>query len=219
MTKRWHVVPCALSALLSLACATNIAVDSAANIGSSRLPGYIRGDADTKAERVIVFVHGIFGDGRTTWTNTTTGAYFPELLTADDAFAGASIWVHDFPSPKVAPSYSIDELADHLRRHLSHDNVLRNHRDVVFVAHSMGGLVVRAFLLKYRDLLAPGRVPILYFFSTPTTGADIASYTRLLSTNPQLGDMRKMLTNRSGVLATYDAQWSSSEYMRATRTF
>jgi hypothetical protein len=83
----------------------------------------------------------------------------------------------------------------------------------------MGGLVVRAYLLKYRDELPPDRVPMLYFFSTPTTGAEIASLLRFLSKNPQLGDMRKMATGESGVLATWDAQWSSSQYAQRVKSY
>lgn len=199
-------------------CATSATITPVAAAGT-HLPGYIKGSANSAADRVIVFVHGVFGDGERTWTNDVTHAYFPRLVADDQVFAGADVWVDDYPTPHLSASYSIDELADHLRRHLRRDNVVTNHRQVIFVAHSMGGLVVRAYLLKYRDELPPDRVPMLYFYSTPTTGAEIASLVRLLSKNPQLGDMRKMATGKSGVLATWDAQWNSSQYSQQVKSY
>ncbi|MEO8383250.1 MAG: alpha/beta fold hydrolase [Acidobacteriota bacterium] len=178
-----------------------------------QLPGYIRGSKELRADRVIVFIHGVIGDGTSTWTNTTTGAYFPALVSDDHTFDGVDIWAHEFDSPKLRRSYTIDELADHLRKYLNNDNVIANHRQVVFVCHSLGGLIARAYLLKYRDL-SPDRVPMIYFFSTPTTGSDLANITRVISANPQLTDMRKMTTDDPGVLGVWEAQWTSSDYAR-----
>ena len=57
-------------------------------------------------------------------------------------------------------------------------------REVMFVAHSMGGLVVWQLLLKYQGL-AP-KVPMIYFFATPTTGSELAALAKLAPTlNPQ----------------------------------
>jgi pimeloyl-ACP methyl ester carboxylesterase len=189
-----------------------------AEAAAYRLPGYIRGSKEAHSDRVIVFIHGVFGDGISTWTNATTGAYFPALIRDDPTFDGVDIWVHQFETPKLRRSYTIDELADHLRTYLNNDNVITNHRQVIFVCHSLGGLVARAYLLKYRDL-TPDRVPMLYFFSTPTTGSDLANIARLISANPQLTEMRKMTTVDAGVLGVWEAQWSSSSYNQTTRSY
>jgi pimeloyl-ACP methyl ester carboxylesterase len=170
------------------------------------------GDRDKPARRVIVFIHGIFGDGTSTWTNPDNGAYFPALVKDDPAFAGVDIWVHDFPSPLLHRTYTVDELADHLRKYLNNDNVVSNHQELVFVCHSMGGLVARAYLLKYRNDVPPDRVRMLYFFSTPTTGSDLANLGSLISSNPQLADMRKLTTYDPHTLGIWESQWSSSPY-------
>jgi pimeloyl-ACP methyl ester carboxylesterase len=182
------------------------------------LPGYVRGGKDSHAQRVIIFIHGIFGDGTSTWTNATNGAYFPALVRDDKSFNGVDIWVHEFDSPKLRRSNTIDELADHLRKYLNNDNVIANHQELIFVCHSMGGLVARAYLLKYRDV-APERVRMMYFFSTPTTGSDLANLAHLISSNPQLADMRKMTTDDAGVLGVWEAQWSSSPFAQHTLSY
>lgn len=182
-------------------------------------PGYVRGDRDTRAKRVIIFVHGVIGNGTSTWTNQSTGAYFPALVASDGAFASVDVWVHEFDTPKFRQSYTIDELADHLRRYLNNDNVITNHDEVIFVAHSMGGLIARAYLLKYQREVSPAKVRMLYFFSTPSTGSDVASLGSLLSKNPQLADMRKMTTDDAGVLGVWEAQWTSSPYAQGTLSY
>ncbi len=52
----------------------------------------------------------------------------------------------------------------------------------------MGGLVARAYLLKYPKVAE--RVSFMYFFSTPTTGSQLASLATLASSNPQLANMK-----------------------------
>src|SRR5258705_9685610 len=61
---------------------------------------YIRNEE--KSKTVIVFVHGWTGDAVQTWTNPKTGAYWPELLRTDPAFAGINIFVLEYPAAKPA---------------------------------------------------------------------------------------------------------------------
>jgi hypothetical protein len=66
------------------------------------------------ADSVIVFVHGLREDGKTTWTNTYTNAYWPALLTHDHTFDNSDIFVYSYPTGLWA-TLSIDELADNMR--------------------------------------------------------------------------------------------------------
>src|SRR5262245_10914450 len=101
---------------------------------------YVRRDASKSI--AIVFVHGVLGDSVSTWTNGSTKAYWPTLLANDSAFNGASVYVFQYPSPKVGMAYSINELAEVMRRRLVADGVFE-HREIIFLSHSMGGLVTR----------------------------------------------------------------------------
>lgn len=181
-------------------------------------PGYVRGSNSTKAQRVIVFVHGIFGNGTGTWTNDATDAYFPALVRDDPAFAGTDIWVYEYPSPKCAASYNIDQIPDDLHRRLTNDNVISNHREVIFVAHSMGGIVVRDYLLRNPSGLTPDRVSLLYFYSTPTLGSQVANIARHFCPSQQLNAMRTLATRASSELAIFENHWQNSAF-RTTPTF
>jgi triacylglycerol esterase/lipase EstA (alpha/beta hydrolase family) len=107
---------------------------------------------------VIVFVHGIFGNGQDTWTNGS--AYWPSLLKSDSTFDGADIFVDSYPTTSWA-TLSIDELAENMRLQFNANGVAKYQR-IVLLAHSMGGLVTRAYLLKNREV-SP-RVLFIYFF-------------------------------------------------------
>jgi triacylglycerol esterase/lipase EstA (alpha/beta hydrolase family) len=132
------------------------------------------------ADTVIVFVHGMMGDGVSTWTNPKTNAYWPEMLTKDPAFDGSDVYVYSYGSGFWA-TMSIDELAENMRADLSAHGV-SNYKKIIFLSHSMGGLITRAYLLKNKDTAA--RTLFTYFFSTPTTGSQIASLLRFLAGGP-----------------------------------
>ena len=181
-------------------------------------PGYLRGSRTTSAQRVIIFVHGIFGNGTQTWTNETTGAYFPALVRDDPAFTGTDIWVYEYPSPKCAASYNIDQIPDDLHRRLTNDNVITNHREIIFLAHSMGGIIVRDYLLRNPARLTPERIPLLYFYSTPTLGAQVANITRHFCPSQQLNALRTLETRASSELAIFENHWQNSQF-RTIPTF
>src|SRR4051812_12794975 len=61
---------------------------------------------------LIVFVHGVIGDGQSTWTKGT--AYWPTLLSSDAVFDGADIFVYSYPTALWA-TLSPDELAENMR--------------------------------------------------------------------------------------------------------
>jgi pimeloyl-ACP methyl ester carboxylesterase len=161
--------------------ATNVA-PSSPPFSSESPGGYLRGP---ERQRVIVFVNGIFGDAVSTWKNDD-GAYWPTMIAADPAFDEADIYVHSFQSPKLARAQQIIDLASRLRALLTVDRVF-GHKQIVFLAHSMGGLVTRAMIVKERP--PASKIPMIYFFATPSAGADVAAIASHLSENPQLKDM------------------------------
>lgn len=163
---------------------------------------------------VVIFVHGVLGDVTDTWTHPRTKSYWPKLLTEDKDFDGTNIFVVDYPSPALGKSLSIDELADSMRISLESHGVL-NHAELVFVTHSMGGLVTRAYLLRSRDVAK--RVRFLYFFGTPTTGASLASMSRLASKNPQFAKMARMTSD--SYLADVQRNWLSSPDLASLPSF
>jgi pimeloyl-ACP methyl ester carboxylesterase len=153
---------------------------------------------------VIVFVHGVMGDGLSSWTNGTT--YWPALLTTDSTFDGADIFVYSYPTSFWA-TLTIDELAENMRATLV-SNGVTNYRKIVFLSHSMGGLITRVFLLKNRSIAE--NTLLAYFLSTPTTGSQLASIARYATTNPQIYQLRTM--NAEDYLADLVRGWLSAGF-------
>jgi hypothetical protein len=174
--------------------------------------GYCRRVSANKI--AIVFVNGVLGDYWTTWTGTSGKSYWPAMLASDPTFANANIYVHKFVSPKLDTAQKVEELATRLGDYLDTDRVIQDHSQVVFVSHSMGGLIVRALLLQRR--FAPGKVPFIYFFGTPSAGANLANVGALVSSNEQFRDMLLFSNSSGSYVEQLAGRWLSSSQDTAT---
>jgi pimeloyl-ACP methyl ester carboxylesterase len=174
-----------------------------ASAGADAEARYIRKESSNT--QTIIFVHGVMGESTATWTNPASKAFWPELLEGDKDFDRANILVVDFPSPAIGTSFSIDELAENLRLTLESKDI-GNQSELIFIAHSMGGLVTRAFLEKYRDMAS--KVKLLYFLATPTTGSFAASIAKIASQNPQFAKIVPMTSD--SYLADLQRTWLAS---------
>ena len=157
-----------------------------------------------RADTVIVFVHGVLGDSVSTWTNGRT--YWPDLLTRDDTFAGTDIYVYQYPTG-VNATLSVDETSEHMRLLMDTSGV-SSHRRIIFLAHSMGGLITRAYLLKNRRVA--DQTAFLYFFSTPTTGSEVASLAAVILRTPAIRNMQ--ILQPAGYLADLQRQWLAARF-------
>lgn len=160
----------------------------------------------SEAKRLIIFVHGFIGDARETWLHDRTSSYWPELITTDEAFSDADIATYRYETSLFEQSFSIDEIADNLRLRLNAAKIPEKYDEVVFLTHSMGGLVTRAFALKFRDLL---NIRAIYFFATPTNGADLANLASLVPNSKQAEGLKNL--QESLYLQSQSSQWLASE--------
>lgn len=143
-----------------------------------------RADAHDTA---VIFVHGILGDVRSTFTSRS-GVFWPDLLKTDPLFKDANIYTYGFDSKLWEKGLRIKQLAAEMHVAMTAHQIVNRHRRIVFVCHSMGGLVVRAFLTTYRDELLE-KLAFLYFFGTPSSGSAIATIGRHLFPNSHLAEM------------------------------
>jgi pimeloyl-ACP methyl ester carboxylesterase len=169
--------------------------------GSNAQIPWVRRQGNATAKGVIVFVHGVLGDAKSTWSNGQ--AYWPSLLTRDHAFDGQDIYVYQYPAPKFGYSFTVDEVAENLRLKLTNEGVMSYQR-MSFVSHSMGGIVTRAFILKYQNLVVP-KIRLLYFFATPTSGSPYATLASWVTKNAQFKDIYPMKSD--SYLAPLERNW------------
>ncbi|MGI4757370.1 MAG: esterase/lipase family protein [Janthinobacterium lividum] len=146
--------------------------------------------ASTLRPRVIVFVHGLHGDHES-W-RAANGAYWPDLVRSDPRFAYSDVDVAEYPSPASNGKMSSVQLAETLWNRLRQDHVW-DHREVVFVAHSLGGILVEEMLLRH-PAEAP-RVKFIVSYGTPHEGSTVARIAALYDKDPLLNDLSDASSN------------------------
>jgi pimeloyl-ACP methyl ester carboxylesterase len=156
--------------------------------------------ADTLKPRVIVFVHGLHG-GPDTW-RAANGAYWPQLIQTDPHFRSSDVVVAEYPSPSSHGQYSTVQLSEVLYQNLQHQHVW-DHREVVFIAHSLGGLLTEEMLLNHPADAA--RVPFIVSYATPHEGSFVASLAKIYDSDPLLTDLRD--SNDNSFLIDLEQKW------------
>ena len=177
--------------------------------------GYVTGGSHNKLT-AVVFVHGIFGTKDDTWLSADHNATFPQLLATDPALREkVDVFAFEYFTPKFGAAPSIVDLAEQLRGDLDDHRVFEDHQKVAFLAHSMGGLVVREYLLNHQDRIQ--KVPLIFFYATPTNGAEMARVGQLVSANPQLRGMVPIEGN--DLLQAIQSGWMDSGQAKSIASY
>ncbi|WP_125677076.1 tetratricopeptide repeat protein [Amycolatopsis sp. WAC 04182] len=127
----------------------------------------------------VVFVHGLDGDSRKSWSAKRKSTFWPEWLGRD--IEGLAVWSLGYAAASsrwLGHAMPIQDRAINLLAHLESHGV--GQRPLCFVTHSMGGLVVKEMLLHAAD----GRADYtefatatrgVVFLATPHTGSDVVT--------------------------------------------
>lgn len=102
----------------------------------------------------VLFVHGI---------NGSPANFQPLIERLDRRYFQA--WVYAYPS-----GVRLEQVADHLNQTMAKLQLRHHHDRFLVVAHSMGGLVARGFLLRHAATADAKRVPLFVSMSTPWAG-------------------------------------------------
>lgn len=169
-------------------------------------PRWVSRNPSAPERTAVVFVHGIFGDTLGTWTNENGQTFFDLLRTSPELKGPVDIYAFGFTSKMLGEgSLSIREAATKLDSSLTFDHVW-DYPTIVFVAHSMGGLVVIRELQHFRNRLE--QTPLVVLYATPAAGSQIATIGDLFLTNPALGPMRPADGNE--FLKALDDDWTDT---------
>src|SRR5439155_8754084 len=142
--------------------------------------------------------------------------YWPAMLSSRPPFRNRTdIYLFGFFSPYLKTALGINELARKMSDSFRRDQVLVEHSKVIFLCHSMGGLITKAFRLK--EHLDASKIGFIYFFATPHEGSNKAVWLSLISRNPELDDMRPIDENPE--LQQVDGDWMASVYSRDVQRY
>jgi pimeloyl-ACP methyl ester carboxylesterase len=165
--------------------------------------GCFQARADNLKPRVIVFVHGLHGS-RETW-RASNGAYWPQLIQSDPQFRNSDVVVAEYPTPSMRGQLSTVQLSEILWQGLQKQKVW-DHQEVVFIAHSLGGLITEQMLLNHPADAA--RVPFIVSYATPHEGSIVASLAKIYDSDPLLTDLRDGDDNN--FLMDLEQRWRST---------
>ncbi len=98
-------------------------------------------------------MHGIFSDSRDAWyyedeSNPEKNAYWPELIWRDERFDKPSIYLAGFYTELDSGDYTLRDAANQVYESLvislkPADQPVLSKPNILFIAHSTGGIVVR----------------------------------------------------------------------------
>jgi pimeloyl-ACP methyl ester carboxylesterase len=168
--------------------------------------------ADDLKPRVIVFVHGIHGS-RETW-RAANGAYWPQLIATDPHFQKSDVVVAEYPTPSMRGQLSTQQLSQILWQKLKAQGVW-DHSEVVFIAHSLGGILTEEMLLNHPEDAA--RVRFIVSYSTPHEGSFVANLARIYDSDPLLTDLRDGDDN--SFLMDLEQKWRSTPAVTAIHRY
>jgi len=153
-------------------------------------------------ERVadIVFIHGLGGHSQSTWAaQAKPENFWPRWL--GDKYPKVAIWTLGYEtsiSKWTNESMPLADLGNQILEELYVEEI--GCRPVIFITHSMGGLVVKQILShaksqgvrRWQSIVEQTRG--IVFFSTPHSGSDLASFAdfarAVLGTNEQLSELQ-----------------------------
>ena len=144
----------------------------------------IHGAANNAPIGDVVFVHGLGGDPRTTWQHDDQGftQFWPEWL--GEELPNINVWTLGYEASAsnwFGTSMSLVDRARGVLDYLDANDV--GTRPIVFVVHSLGGLVAKQLLRLSKDA-GPGHPSHsvfqntrgIVFFATPHAGSHLAGY-------------------------------------------
>jgi len=129
----------------------------------------------TNSDTVFVFVHGLNSDSRC-WLyeeNSQPKQYWPYLVAVDERLGQPSVFLGGY---SFGPHYTIFDAVVELDHNLVEQGVLE-YPNIIFIAHSMGGVVVRRMLCSFSQQFRRKQIGVM-LFASPSAGsrlADLAS--------------------------------------------
>ncbi len=128
----------------------------------------------------VIFIHGI-NSSEECWKHKN-GSYWPNLLKDESELADIGIYVFSYRTGLNTGSYSLSDIVDSLKEYFFLDDLIRS-SGIIFVCHSMGGIVTRRFLVKEQSILIQrGLKKIgLFLVASPSLGSEYANMLSLIS--------------------------------------
>jgi tetratricopeptide (TPR) repeat protein len=163
------------------------------------LPGNPPFFQNPNSEKLIIFVHGLTGDPVKTWSSDDDSPFFwPEQLAKDADFKNADVLSFGYKTD-CGVTFNIRQIAEKLETTLIQLDWINRYQSVSFVAHSLGGLVTRQFILNHHEKTNIDSVVLL---SSPNFGNHLTKLPGLFCDSAHLKEL-----NPGGYIDILNDNW------------
>ncbi len=133
---------------------------------------------------VVIFVHGYFSNSASCWTNSN-GIFWPDLVLNDLRIGEPSIYMAGYYTSIDSADYDISDCADEIfaaitRRSPTGEMAPIDYDNIVFVCHSLGGIVTRYMLEARHDAFTKKSVGLV-LMASPSLGSTYADLFEFLA--------------------------------------
>ncbi|MGO9257758.1 MAG: esterase/lipase family protein [Bryobacteraceae bacterium] len=126
---------------------------------------------------VIVFVHGVLSNSDACWRNEKARSFWPDLVSKDKLFDDSSVYLGGYYTTFDSTAFTIADCARELLSALiaagRYPAVIEAQR-IVFVCHSLGGIVTRYMLERWRERFRSKKIALL-LVASPSIGSKYAN--------------------------------------------
>ncbi|WP_020168197.1 MULTISPECIES: alpha/beta hydrolase [Methylotenera] len=144
------------------------------------------------SKTAIVFVHGFMSNSKSCWTNKNT--YWPNLLLSDTRLANEdySIYIAEYYTEIKSGNYSITDCSKQMFTNLNSSDLIHQANvigkdNIIFVCHSLGGIIVRHMIDFHKEYFANKKLGLL-LMGSPSLGSKFAD-------NPIAKKLRTLYSN------------------------
>jgi hypothetical protein len=166
---------------------------------------------NNECKTAIIFVHGFMGDNKSTWTNNDSASYWPELMANDDDFSNYDIYAINYYTELFGNRFTLKELGIWLNVELKNIGVIGNdkYENIIFIAHSMGNLVVRAAIFEDKNKYNDIKIPLILSLGAPSKGSDLATIGKTFFPDNQ--SFANLTSSENIYLNMLNEKWSKSQ--------
>lgn len=137
-------------------------------------------DSDT----VFIFVHGFLSSSASCWTHqgpeeSDQPIFWPDMILGDHRLQNPSIYLGGFFTAKNSGDYGIADCANELfdalqREDTEHRQPPLSKKNIVFICHSLGGIVTRYMLSENFEFFAEKHIGLV-LLASPSLGSGLAN--------------------------------------------
>jgi hypothetical protein len=171
----------------------------------------------------VIFIHGLTGDPKDTWTTDPGNEYWPTWLC--EAFGNVGVYAIGYPASIYAKwakkELDLHERANNMLETLASYEIGK--RPLALVAHSLGGLLVKEMLRVSKECTDEGwqlfakSTKLVAFLATPHLGAELASLIKFIAPKTSSTHI-DLLTNDSGYLRSLNQSYRDLSHVLGIQT-